>query len=83
MWLYATRIGRGIAGAGALLLALLTFGASQRRKGRKQVADELSEAYNDTTKEVRNAQTDIPSDPVAVLDRLREFAERGKGGGDT
>tara|TARA_R110000765_G_C18458876_1_gene549475 strand:- start:108 stop:374 length:267 start_codon:yes stop_codon:yes gene_type:complete len=62
-------------------------GKLQRHKGRKQgrqdVSDELSEAYNDTTKEVRNAQTDIPSDPVAVLDSLREFAERGKGGGDT
>jgi hypothetical protein len=82
-WLYSTRIGRGIAGAVAMLLALLTFGASQRRKGRKQVADELSEAYNDTTKEVQNAQTDIPNDPVDVLDRLHEFAKRGKRGGDT
>jgi hypothetical protein len=62
-------------------------GKLQRHKGRKQgrqdVNDELSEAYNDTTKEVRNAQTDIPSDPVAVLDSLREFAKRGKSGGDT
>jgi hypothetical protein len=62
-------------------------GKLQRHKGRKQgqqdVSDELSEAYNDTTKEVRNAQTDIPSDPVAVLDSLREFAKRGKRGGDT
>ena len=54
-----------------------------RKQGRKDVSDELSEAYNDTTKEVRNAQTDIPSDPVVVLDRLREFAERGRSGGDT
>jgi hypothetical protein len=62
-------------------------GKLQRHKGRKQgrqdVNDELSEAYNHTTKEVRHAQTDLPSDPVAVLDSLREFAERGKGGGDT
>ena len=70
------------------ILALLWGnGKLQRHKGRKQgrqdVNDELSEAYNDTTKEVRNAQTDIPSDPVAVLDSLREFAERGKRGGDT
>jgi hypothetical protein len=83
MWLFTTRIGRGIAGAGALLLALLTFGASQRRKGRKQVADELSEAYNNTTKEVRNAQTDIPDDPDDVLERLHGFAKRRDGGGDT
>jgi hypothetical protein len=54
-----------------------------RKQGRKDVNDELAEAYNDTTKEVRNAQTEIPSDPVAVLDRLQQFAERGKRGGDT
>tara|TARA_R110000744_G_scaffold121840_1_gene226678 strand:- start:3702 stop:3968 length:267 start_codon:yes stop_codon:yes gene_type:complete len=53
------------------------------KQGRQDVNDELSEAYNNTTKEVRNAQTEIPSDPVAVLDSLREFAERGKRGGDT
>jgi hypothetical protein len=62
-------------------------GKLQRHKGRKQgrqdVNDELAEAYNVTTKEVRHAQTDLPSDPVAVLDRLQQFAERGKGGGDT
>tara|TARA_R110000772_G_scaffold7843_2_gene26337 strand:+ start:2408 stop:2671 length:264 start_codon:yes stop_codon:yes gene_type:complete len=62
-------------------------GKLQRHKGRKQgrqdVNDELAEAYNVTTKEVRNAQTDIPSDPVAVLDSLREFAERGRSGSDT
>ena len=62
-------------------------GKLQRHKGRKQgrqdVNDELSEAYNTTTKEVRNAQTDLPDDPVAVLDSLREFAERGRSGGDT
>jgi hypothetical protein len=73
-----------IAGIVALLWG---NGKLQRHKGRKQgrqdVNDELAEAYNDTTKEVRNARTEIPSDPVAVLDRLREFAERGKSGGDT
>jgi hypothetical protein len=62
-------------------------GKLQRHKGRKQgrqdVKDELSEAYNDTTKEVRHAQIDLPDDPVAVLDSLREFAKRGKGGGNT
>ena len=73
-----------IAGIAALFWG---NGKLQRHKGRKQgrqdVNDELAEAYNVTTKEVRNAQTDIPSDPVAVLDSLREFAERGRSGGDT
>jgi hypothetical protein len=62
-------------------------GKLQRHKGRKQgrqdVNDELAEAYNDTTKEVRNAQTDIPSDPDDVLERLHGFAKRGKRSGDT
>jgi len=82
-WLITTRIGRAIAGAGALLLALATFGVSQRRKGRESVGDDMNEAYNDTTKEVRNVQADLPDDPDDVLDSLRDFAKRGQGGGDT
>jgi hypothetical protein len=62
-------------------------GKIQRHKGRKEgkqaVSDALDEAYNDTTKEVRDAQTHLPIDPVDVLDRLRDFAERGRGSGDT
>jgi hypothetical protein len=62
-------------------------GKLQRHRGRKQgrqdVNDELSEAYNNTTKEVRNAQTDIPDDPDDVLERLHGFAKRRDGGGDT
>ena len=73
-----------IAGIAALFWG---NGKLQRHKGRKQgrqdVNDELTEAYNDTTKEVQNAQTDIPDDPDDVLERLHEFAKRGKRGGDT
>jgi len=82
-WLITTRIGRAIAGAGALLLALVSFGASQRRKGREAVEDDMNEAYNDTTKEVRNVQADLPDDPDDVLDGLRKYTKRGQGGGDT
>ena len=78
----------------ALLSALVAVvalfwanGKLQRHKGRKQgrddVNDELADAYNVTTKKVRNAQSDLPSDPVAVLDRLQQFADRGRGGGNT
>jgi len=38
-----TKLGRMIAGAGALLLALLTFGASQRRKGAQKAKDRMNE----------------------------------------
>ena len=62
-------------------------GKLQRHKGRKQgrddVNEELADAYNVTTKKVRNAQSDLPNDPVAVLDRLQQFADRGRGGGNT
>ena len=54
-----------------------------RKEGRKEVNDELDAAYNDTTKEVRDAQSDLPDDPAAVLERLHEFAKRGKRDGDT
>ena len=70
-------------------IAVLFWGNSKlqrhkgRREGKQAVSDALDEAYNDTTKEVRDAQTDIPSNPDDVLDSLREFAKRGKGGGDT
>ena len=71
---------------GAVIAAFWGNGKLQRHKGRKQgrkdVNDELNEAYNDTTKEVRNAQTDIPSNPDDVLDGLRKFTKRGQGGGN-
>jgi hypothetical protein len=82
-----TNIPALLGGIAALVALFWGNGKLQRYKGKKQgrkdVNDELSEDYNNTTKEVRNAQTDIPSNPVDVLDSLREFAKRGKGGGDT
>ena len=64
---------------GAVIAAFWGNGKLQRHKGRKQgrkdVNDELNEAYNDTTKEVRNAQTDIPSNPDDVIDGLRKFTK--------
>jgi hypothetical protein len=82
-----TNIPALLTGLAAIVAMFWGNGKLQRHKGRKQgrqdVNDELSDAYNNTTKEVRNAQTDIPSDPVAVLDSLQEFAEPGRGGSDT
>jgi hypothetical protein len=82
-----TNIPALLVGLASLVALFWGNGKLQRHKGRKQerqdVNDEMTEAYNDTTKEVRHAQTDIPSDPVDVLNSLREFAKRGKGGGDT
>jgi hypothetical protein len=82
-----TNIPALLVGLASLFALFWGNGKLQRHKGRKQgrqdVNDELTEAYNDTTKEVRNAQTDIPDDPDDVLERLHEFAKRGNRGGDT
>ena len=62
-------------------------GKLQRRAGRKEerqeISDQMDAAYNDATKEVRDAQSDLPDDPVAVLERLHEFAKRGKRDGNS
>ena len=71
---------------GAVLAVMAAWWAGQRngrKTERKSVADDMAEAYNDTTKEVRDAQTDLPDDPDDVLDGLRKYTKRGQGGGDT
>ena len=67
---------------GAVLAVIAAWWAGQRkgRKAeRKATSDELSEAYNDATKEVRHATTDLSDDPAVILERLREVAKRGQG----
>ena len=81
-WLMAKVYG-GAAAILAIVAAVFALRRGGIKQGRQDVSDELSDAYNHLTKEVRNAQTDLPDDPVAVLDSLREFAERGRSGGDT
>jgi hypothetical protein len=82
-----TNIPALLTGLAAIVAMFWGNGKIQRHKGLKQgrqdVNDELSDAYNHADKEVRNAQTDIPSDPADVLDGLHGFAKRGKRGGDT
>lgn len=58
-WLLTSRLGRYLAAAGALLLAVVTFGVSQRRKGR---TDAENDALRDSAKkqeEGRNAVEDL------------------------
>ena len=71
---------------GAVLAVIAAWWAGQRKgrkTERKATSDELSEAYNDATKEVRHATTDIPDNPDLVLERLRQIAKRGQGRSDT
>ena len=64
-------------------IAAFAFGRSKKKQGRKQVQDELQDAYNTTTKELHNVKTKRSADPDAVLDSLRQYAKRGQGGGDS
>jgi len=49
-----SRIGRSIALAGAILLAIVTFGASQRRKGADGEADRQERIDHETATEIRD-----------------------------
>ena len=51
-----SRVGRAIALAGAVLLALVTFGASERAKGRKQAAIKAKDEYIKTRKDMDDAE---------------------------
>jgi len=67
---------------GAVLAVIAAWWAGQRKgrkTERKATSDELSEAYNDATKEVRHAQSNVPDSPDDVIERLREVAKRGQG----
>ena len=58
-------------------------GKLQRRAGRKEERQEISDQMDAAYKEVRDAQSDLPDDSAAVLERLHEFAKRGKRDGNS
>ena len=62
MWLLSTRIGRAVAGAGALLLAVLTFGAFKERKGRKEAVDEVRRRADASAEKRREERDEIEED---------------------
>jgi len=67
---------------GAVLAVMAAWWAGQRKgrkTERKAVQDDMNEAYNDTTKEVRDATDNLPDDPDDVLDGLRRRGTRGQG----
>ena len=53
-WLIGTRIGRALAGVGAALLAILTFGAVKKREGRKDAQNDMKEADHERAKDIRD-----------------------------
>lgn len=73
-WIASSRLGRAVAGAVGLLLLIVTFGASQRRKGRKEGEERVSrraEAAAEKRKGIRD-EVNADVDAGAARDRLRE-----------
>ena len=53
-WFMASKVGRALAAAVALFLAVVTFGVARKREGFKQAESKLKEADNDRANEIRN-----------------------------
>lgn len=56
-WLLSTRLGHALSGATVALLAILTFGAVSKRKGRQEGREEVrrrAEAAAEARKETRD-----------------------------
>ena len=71
-WLLSTRIGRAIAGAGALLLAGLTFLTLDRRKTRKDER-EVIRRRADASAEKREERRDEIDNDVRGIDAAAEL----------
>lgn len=83
MGLITAKIWGAMAAVGAVLALLGVTLLKGRSQGRKQVQDEMSDAYNTTTKELHHEKSSRPVNDDDVLDELHKYAKRGKGGGDT
>ena len=59
----------------AAIIALWGFGRSKKKQGRKEVKDEMQDAYNATTKDLHHAENIRPTGPDAVLDKLHEYTK--------
>ena len=72
-WFITSRIGRFLAAAGALLLAIATFGAHQRHKGRSEAKTDAMIDSSERQEEGREAVQDLRNaDRDELTRRLRE-----------
>lgn len=82
IWTLLTQnpIARAVAKIAAVALAVLTFGAWQRRQGRKlaeaNASLEALQAERKTHERINNADTGAGLDDDQRIDRLRDFAAR-------
>ena len=72
LWVALAWVGAVLALLGAALL-----------RGRKQVQDELQDAYNTTTKDMHHEKSSRPVDADDVLNELHKYAKRRQRGGDS
>ena len=70
-WLFTSRIGRALAGAVALLVAIMTFGAVKKRDGAREAENEAlretakrTEAGNEAVNDLRDADRDDLNDQL-------------------
>lgn len=79
MWFITSRIGRAIAAAGALLLAIVTFGALKKREGRQDAENDALRNDAEKQEEGREAVQDLrDADRDELIDRLRQNGDDWK-----
>ena len=72
-WFITSKLGRGIALAGGVLLAIVTFGASQRSKGRQKAETDALRDSADRQEKGREAVQDLrDADRGGLAGQLRE-----------
>ena len=73
-WFLTSRVGRAVAAICAALVAILTFGAVQRRKGRKDAETDALRRRVAASDEARKVQDDVAKiSDDAVRDELRSW----------
>lgn len=76
-WLITSKLGRALAAAGALLLAVVTFGALKKREGRQEAENEALRDDAKKQEEGRDAVQDLRgADRDQLTDKLRDNNKR-------
>ena len=70
---FISKIGCYVLIVGGVLLAIVTFGASQRRKGAQKERQKAKEADHERAEEIRDSVSRARNDP----DSLRKYEDAG------
>ena len=77
-WFLTSRLGRALAGGFALLLALATFGASERRKGRAQAAAKAKDGRIEAMERAKDVRNEVQGmDDARVGGELNRWMRDG------